>query len=129
MIGYALKVSPLWELFILIFAASRLNNPFIGKVLTVTENDMSKWEVDVDNKLKAYTLLEWGVALAEPYHVVLRIGYAASKVEWDTYKDTDQSPHQFQTAMSPTAAKELGALLILYAKEMENHTPPKDEQN
>ena len=68
---------------------------------------MSKWEVDVDNKLKAYTLLEWGVAVGEPYHVMLRIGYAMSRWEWDTYKDTDRSPHQFQTAMSPTAAREL----------------------
>ncbi|MBP1862311.1 hypothetical protein [Rhizobium herbae] len=103
--------------------------PFIEKVLAVNESDMSKWEVDVENKLKAYTLLEWGVAVGEPYHVVLRIGYAASKSEWDAYKDTDHSPHQFQTAMSPTAAKELGALLILYAKEIENHVPSKDEQN
>ena len=53
------------------------------------ENDISKWEVDAGNKLKAYTLLEWGVAASEPYHVMLRIGYAISKWEWDTYKDTD----------------------------------------
>lgn len=95
----------------------------------MSENDMSKWEVDADNKLKAYTLLEWGVAVGEPYHVMLRIGYAASKWEWDTYKDTDRSPHQFQTAMSPTAAKELGALLILYAEEVESQVPSKGEQN
>ena len=95
----------------------------------MNESDMSKWEVDVDNKLMAYTLLEWGVAVGEPYHVVLRIGYAVSRWEWDAYKDTDRSPHQLQTAMSPAAAKELGALLILYAKEMENQIPSKDEQN
>ncbi|WP_426130342.1 hypothetical protein [Pararhizobium sp. PWRC1-1] len=95
----------------------------------MSENDMSKWEVDTGNKLKAYTLLEWGVAVGEPYHIVLRIGYAVSKWEWDMFKDTDRSPHQLQTAMSPNAAKELGALLILYAKEMENHIPSKDEQN
>lgn len=103
--------------------------PSNGKAAAMSENDMSKWEVDVGNKLKAYTLLEWGVAVGEPYHVMLRIGYAVSKWEWDTYKDTDRSPHQLQTAMSPTAAKELGALLILYAEEVENQVPSKGEQN
>ncbi len=95
----------------------------------MSESDLSKWEVDDENKLKAYTLLEWGVAVDEPYHVVLRIGYAVSRWEWDAYKDTDRSPHQLQTAMSPTAAKELGALLILYAEQVESQVPSKEEQN
>ena len=124
-----LKVKRIPEVFRSNIRSSYQSRHPIGKVLTVSENDLSKWKVDIANKPKAYTLLEWGVAYGEPYHVVLRIGYAVSKWEWDTYKDTDRAPHQLQTAMSPTAARELGALLILYADEVENQVPSKGEQN
>lgn len=93
------------------------------------QSDKSKWEVDAKKRLKAWTLLEWGVAVGEPYHIVLRIGYAISKREWESYKNTDRSPYQLQTAMSPKAAKELGALLVQYAKKLEAQIPSKYEQN
>lgn len=124
-----LKVKRIPEVFRFNIHSQIPEPPPIGKVLTVSENDLSKWKVDLANKPKAYTLLEWGVAYGEPFHVVLRIGYAVSKWEWDTYKDTDRAPHQLQTAMSPTAARELGALLILYADEVESQVPSKGEQN
>lgn len=101
----------------------------MGKALAVNENDMSKWDVDLENKLTAYTLLEWGTATADPHHVIMRIGYAISKKEWDLYRDTDISPHQLQVAMSPAAAKELGTYLIRYAKKLEKQVPAKRMQN
>jgi hypothetical protein len=108
---------------------SERDEAIMGKALAVSESDMSKWDVDLENKLKAYTLLEWGTATADPYHVVMRVGYAISKREWDLYRDTELSPHQLQVAMSPAAAKELGAHLIRYAKKLEKQVPAKHMQN
>ncbi|MBP1862282.1 hypothetical protein [Rhizobium herbae] len=92
----------------------------------MTPTDRSKWRFKKHDQLETQTLLEWGVASVPSHHVVMRVGYAISRQEWDEYQKTDRAPHQIQAVMSPTAAKELAAQLVLYAEwaELATDTTP-----
>lgn len=80
------------------------------------KGDEDKWNFCADGQLSTGALLEWGVAAPTIHHIVLRIGYANSEEERKIYQEAERAPHQIQVSLTPNAAKELGAQLIIYAE-------------
>jgi len=78
--------------------------------------ERANWEFDRNDQLRIQMLVEWGVT-SLPSHgaVVLRLGYALSRHEWNLYQSTDRPPHQIQAVMSAADARKIGSHLLLYA--------------